>query len=94
MFSESCIFFETKKRVGRSKMDKNFCPFFVFREKNLEKKSTIFISKHNRAKYKKNNFCRHCDVFHPILKEGGRGKISCPFPPLGIKICLPSSFWQ
>jgi hypothetical protein len=75
-------------------MDKNICPFFVFRGKNLAKKSTIFSGKHNRVKHKKNNFRNHCDVFHPILGKGGAGEFSCPFPPLGIKICRLSSFWQ
>jgi hypothetical protein len=75
-------------------MDKNICPFFVFRGKNLAKKSTIFTGKHNRAKYRKNNFCCHCDGFHPILGKGGAGEISCPFPPLGNKNCPGSSFRQ
>jgi hypothetical protein len=37
-------------------MDKNFCPFFVFREKNLAKKYTIFTLEHYRAKNQKNYF--------------------------------------
>ena len=41
--SHNHVFIKTKKRVGRSKMDIYFCPKTIFPEKNLAKKSMIFI---------------------------------------------------
>jgi hypothetical protein len=60
-------------------MDKNICPFFVFRGKNLAKKSTIFSGKHNRVKQKKIISVTTAMFFTPFWGKEGRANFHALF---------------